>query len=96
MYKCKACGKEFPVVAWIKTNWVMTVPETTFSAGGSNLPTTASELRKPCCPYCHQIEIEEIKEKDELTERFMKELMDAVFADAKKKAMEKKVSKGEN
>lgn len=69
MYKCKSCGKEFPVVAWIET---ATTTYPNFSFQGTNLPSlnpvtinysnwqSTTTFKRPCCPYCQQLDLEEI------------------------------------
>lgn len=84
MFKCKSCGKEFPVVAWLEiatttypnvsfqgTNWP---PSTQVAINYSNWQSTTT-IKKPCCPYCSQLDLEEIVEKDDFLEEFKQELM---------------------
>jgi len=97
MFKCKSCGKEFPVVAWIET---ATTTYPNFSFQGANWPPynqatinfsnwqSTTTIKKPVCPYCQQLDLEEIIEKDEFFETFRQELMkaikDKIDADKKK------------
>jgi ribosomal protein L37AE/L43A len=68
MYKCKNCGKEFPVVAWLE---MATTTYPNFSFQPTNLPSatqinvntnwqSTTTIKKPCCPYCQQLDLEEI------------------------------------
>ena len=68
MFKCKTCGKEFPVVAWFE---MATTTYPGFSVQGTNYPSlnpitvnTTSQstitVKKPCCPYCNGLDIEEV------------------------------------
>jgi hypothetical protein len=87
MYQCKACGKEFPEVAWIES-WTITYPNITVpSTGYMGSAQTSTTVKKPCCPFCLQLEIEEIVEKDELWEEFKKEFLKAI----KEKAIKEKL-----
>jgi transposase-like protein len=71
MFKCKTCGKEFPVVAWIET---ATTTYPNFAWQGTNCPPSNSitfdvttnwqsttTFKKPICPYCQSTELEEVK-----------------------------------
>lgn len=73
MFKCKSCGKEFPVVAWIE---VVTVTWPNFSWTGTGWPPSSAitfnvntnwqsttVFKKPCCPYCCSLDLEEISAK---------------------------------
>ena len=59
-YKCYKCSKIFPISGWIISE------EKEESGLGSAAILTGRTIRKkiPCCPYCHAIEIEEVKEHD--------------------------------
>lgn len=67
MFKCKNCGKEFPVVAWIEmaTTTYPTFPSwqgansVTISVTWTNLQSTTT-IKKPCCIYCQSLDLEEI------------------------------------
>ena len=54
MWKCKNCGKTFPVLARISV-------EKRPPPGGP-LDVTRVMVDKPCCPFCESIEFEEVKE----------------------------------
>jgi len=65
MYKCKSCGKEFPIVAWEMVS--TTYPNLSFSGiPGTNPIVTntnwqsTTTIKKPICPYCQQLDLEEI------------------------------------
>jgi hypothetical protein len=67
MYRCKKCKKEFPVVAWIEATWFTTTPLNKWTGPGQTIATIESSnqsstwvIKKPCCPFCHEIELEEI------------------------------------
>jgi len=66
MYKCKSCGREFPVVAWMEMA-TTTYPNFNFSGIlGTNPVVTYTNwqsittIKKPICPYCQQLDLEEI------------------------------------
>lgn len=67
MFKCKNCGKEFPVVAWIEmaTTTYPTFPNwqgansVTVNVTWTYLQSTTT-MKKPVCPYCQQLDLEEI------------------------------------
>lgn len=86
MYKCKSCGKDFPVVAWIEIA-TMTYPNLSFQ--NANLPSnnpvvtntnwnSTTTIKKPSCPYCQQLDIEEIVQKDDFWEEFKLEFLKAL------------------
>jgi len=61
MYKCKQCKKEFPIVAWIGTEQqVMEPTPLSVSPSGTRPTGLVTMIKKPCCPFCHSIELEEI------------------------------------
>ena len=59
--QCKSCGKKFPLAATIET--IYTTTTDTSDPRFTTVPTppykVASKISKPCCPYCHSIELEE-------------------------------------
>jgi len=83
MFKCKNCGKEFPVVAWIETT-TTTYPTSQDWQGPNSVTITfpnlggTTTIKRPVCPYCSLLDIEEIMEKDEFLETFRQELMKAI------------------
>ena len=60
MYKCKECGKEFPVLAWLEIPFSLPLP---LPVDGQTNPLAKRKIRKPICPFCHQLEIEEVAVK---------------------------------
>ena len=57
MWKCKTCGKTFPLPARISCERTSPNPFT--------ISTQATRIivEKPCCPFCESIEFEEVKER---------------------------------
>jgi len=60
LYKCKKCGNDFPVPAWMEIPYDKVIPE---SLIGEISDLAKRVIRKPCCPFCYTPEIEEVKEK---------------------------------
>lgn len=74
-YHCRRCDNDFDVLAWIveTTNFFpsydWTQPEWNPPSSDPSQPqvqvttnyTTSTSVKKPCCPFCQSLEIEENK-----------------------------------
>lgn len=56
MWKCKGCGRTFPIPARISVEKKLTGKPNPWDE------STRTVVEKACCPYCECIEFEEVKE----------------------------------
>jgi len=61
-YRCRACKREFDVLAWFDTtsNYYPSVSQPQITTTYS----TSTSTKKPCCPFCTSLEIEETKKEE--------------------------------
>jgi len=68
-YKCRNCGRNFDVLGWKKqtsyyypSNWQYPEGDNTVKIVTFNQYSyTSTTVKKPCCPLCESLEIEEME-----------------------------------
>jgi len=64
-YKCKKCGKTFPIPAWNETVTNSYLPicadENVTGVTLSPYDIRMDIQKTPCCPFCRSLELEEAK-----------------------------------